>query len=200
MAIRERLSGNEAVAIAMKQINPDVVAAFPITPSTEIPQYFSNYVSDGVVNTEFVAVESEHSAMSACVGAQAAGGRAMTATSANGLALMWEILYVAACSRLPIVMACVNRTMSGPLNIHNDHSDSMGARDSGWIQLYSENNQEAYDNMLMANRIGEHPDVMLPVMVCQDGFITSHAIENIELIEDDKVREFVENIILKSIY
>lgn len=191
MAIRERLSGNEAVAIAMKQINPDVVAAFPITPSTEIPQYFSNYVSDGVVNTEFVAVESEHSAMSACVGAQAAGGRAMTATSANGLALMWEILYVAACSRLPIVMACVNRTMSGPLNIHNDHSDSMGARDSGWIQLYSENNQEAYDNMLMANRIGEHPDVMLPVMVCQDGFITSHAIENIELIEDDKVREFV---------
>ncbi|NLW28019.1 pyruvate ferredoxin oxidoreductase [Acetivibrio saccincola] len=191
MAIRERLSGNEAVAVAMKQINPDVVAAFPITPSTEIPQYFSNYVADGIVDTEFVAVESEHSAMSACVGAQAAGGRAMTATSANGLALMWEILYVAACSRLPIVMACVNRTMSGPLNIHNDHSDSMGARDSGWIQLYSENNQEAYDNMLMANRIGEHPDVMLPVMVCQDGFITSHAIENIELLEDEKVKEFV---------
>ncbi len=156
--------------------------------------------ADGIVNTEFVAVESEHSAMSACVGAQAAGGRAMTATSANGLALMWEILYVAACSRLPIVMACVNRTMSGPLNIHNDHSDSMGARDSGWIQLYSENNQEAYDNMLMANRIGEHPDVMLPVMVCQDGFITSHAIENIELLEDDKVKEFVGEYNPKSIY
>ncbi|TYQ14799.1 UNVERIFIED_CONTAM: pyruvate ferredoxin oxidoreductase alpha subunit [Acetivibrio alkalicellulosi] len=191
MAIRERLSGNEAIAIAMKQINPDVVAAFPITPSTEIPQYFSNYVADGVVETEFVAVESEHSAMSACVGAQAAGGRAMTATSANGLGLMWEVLYIAACSRLPIVMACVNRTMSGPLNIHNDHSDSMGARDSGWIQLYSENNQEAYDNMLMAHRIGEHPDVVLPVMVCQDGFITSHAIENLELVEDDKVKAFV---------
>lgn len=191
MAIRERLSGNEATAVAMKQINPDVVAAFPITPSTEVPQYFSTFVADGAVNTEFVAVESEHSAMSACIGAQAAGGRAMTATSANGLALMWECLYIAASSRLPIVLACVNRALSGPINIHNDHSDSMGARDSGWIQLYSENNQEAYDNMLMAHRIGEHPDVMLPVMVCQDGFITSHAIENIELVEDDKVKAFV---------
>lgn len=191
MAIRDRLSGNEAAAVAMKQINPDVVAAFPITPSTEVPQYFSTYVADGKVDTEFVPVESEHSAMSACIGAQAAGGRAMTATSANGLALMWECLYIAAASRLPIVLACVNRTLSGPLNIHNDHSDSMGARDSGWIQLYSENNQEAYDNMLMANRIGEHPDVLLPVMVCQDGFITSHKIENIDLVEDDKVKEFV---------
>jgi pyruvate ferredoxin oxidoreductase alpha subunit len=191
MAIRERMSGNEATAVAMKQINPDVVAAFPITPSTEIPQYFSTFVADGAVDTEFVAVESEHSAMSACVGAQAAGGRAMTATSANGLALMWEVLYIAAASRLPIVMACVNRTLSGPLNIHNDHSDSMGARDAGWIQLYSENNQEAYDNMLMANRIAEHPDVLLPIMVCQDGFITSHAIENIELLEDEKVKGFV---------
>jgi pyruvate ferredoxin oxidoreductase alpha subunit len=191
MAIRERMSGNEAMAVAMKQINPDVVAAFPITPSTEVPQYFSTFVADGEVDTEFVAVESEHSAMSACIGAQAAGARAMTATSANGLALMWECLYIAAASRLPIVMACVNRTLSGPLNIHNDHSDSMGARDSGWIQLYSENNQEAYDNMLMANRIGEHPAVKLPVMVCQDGFITSHKIENIELLEDDKVKAFV---------
>lgn len=191
MAIRERMSGNEAMAVAMKQINPDVVAAFPITPSTEVPQYFSTFVADGVVDTEFVAVESEHSAMSACIGAQAAGARAMTATSANGLALMWECLYIAACSRLPIVMACVNRTLSGPLNIHNDHSDSMGARDSGWIQLYSENNQEAYDNMLMANLIGEHKDVLLPVMVCQDGFITSHKIENLELVEDDKVKAFV---------
>mgnify|MGYP000863907949 CR=1 FL=1 len=191
MAIRERMSGNEAIAFAMKQINPDVVAAFPITPSTEVPQYFSTFVADGVVDTEFVAVESEHSAMSACIGAEAAGGRAMTATSANGLALMWETLYIAAACRLPIVLACVNRTMSGPLNIHNDHSDAMGARDSGWIQLYSENNQEAYDNLLMAHRIGEHPDVLLPVMVCQDGFITSHAIENIELVEDDKVKAFV---------
>lgn len=129
--------------------------------------------------------------MSACIGAQAAGARTMTATSANGLALMWEMLYIAAASRLPITLACVNRALSGPLNIHNDHSDSMGARDSGWIQLYSENNQEAYDNFIQGVRIGEHPDVMLPVMICQDGFITSHAVENIELIEDEKIKAFV---------
>ncbi len=191
MSIRERLSGNEAVATAMKQINPDVVAAFPITPSTEIPQYFSSFVANGQVDTEFVAVESEHSAMSACIGASAAGARAMTATSSNGMSLMWEMLYIAASSRLPIILNLVNRTVSGPLNIHNDHSDSMGARDSGWIQLYSETNQEAYDNAIMAVRIAEHKNVRLPVMVCQDGFITSHAIENIELIEDDKVKAFV---------
>ena len=191
MSIRERLSGNEAVATAMKQINPDVVAAFPITPSTEIPQYFSTFVSNGQVDTEFVAVESEHSAMSACIGAEAAGSRAMTATSANGLSLMCEMIYIASSLRLPMVMSLVNRAVSGPLNIHNDHSDAMGVRDSGWIMLFSENNQEAYDNMLMAHRIAEHKDVLLPLMVCQDGFITSHSIENIELLEDDKVKEFV---------
>ena len=191
MGIRERLSGNEAAAIAMKQINPDVVAAFPITPSTEIPQYFSTFVSNGAVDTEFVAVESEHSAMSACIGAQSAGARAMTATSANGLSLMWEMIYIASSLRLPIVMSLVNRAVSGPLNIHNDHSDAMGVRDSGWIMLFSENNQEAYDNLIMAHRIAENKDVNLPLMVCQDGFITSHSIENIELIEDDKVKEFV---------
>ncbi|MGN1330534.1 MAG: transketolase C-terminal domain-containing protein [Clostridia bacterium] len=191
MGIRERLSGNEAVATAMKQINPDVVAAFPITPSTEIPQYFSTFVSNGQVDTNFVAVESEHSAMSACIGSESAGARTMTATSANGLSLMWEMIYIASSLRLPIVMSLVNRAVSGPLNIHNDHSDAMGARDSGWIQLFSENNQEAYDNTIMANRIAEHKDVLLPLMVCQDGFITSHSIENIELIEDDKVKEFV---------
>ena len=191
MAIRERLSGNEAVAIAMKQINPDVMAAFPITPSTEIPQYFAQYVADGKVDSVFVPVESEHSAMSACIDASAAGARAVTATSSCGLALMWEMLYVAASSRLPITLACVNRALSGPININNDHSDSMGARDSGWIQIYSENNQEAYDNFLQAMPIGEDERVQLPVMICQDGFITSHAIENIELLEDDKVKEFV---------
>ena len=191
MSIRERLSGNEAVATAMKQINPDVVAAFPITPSTEIPQYFSTFVSNGQVNTEFVAVESEHSAMSACIGAQAAGARAMTATSANGLSLMWEMIYIASSLRLPIVLSLVNRAVSGPINIHNDHSDAMGVRDAGWVMLFSENNQEAYDNTIMAHRIAEHEDVMLPLMVCQDGFITSHSIENIELIEDEKVKEFV---------
>lgn len=191
MSIRERLSGNEAAAIAMKQINPDVVAAFPITPSTEIPQYFSSFVSNGTVDTEFVAVESEHSAMSACIGAEAAGARAMTATSSNGLSLMWEMVYIASSLRLPIVMSLVNRAVSGPLNIHNDHSDAMGVRDAGWIQLFSENNQEAYDNLVMAHRIAEHKDVLLPLMVCQDGFITSHSIENIELIEDDLVKKFV---------
>ncbi len=191
MSIRERLSGNEATAIAMKQINPDVVAAFPITPSTEIPQYFSTFVSNGEVDTEFVAVESEHSAMSATIGASAAGARAMTATSANGLSLMWEMIYIASSLRLPIVMALVNRAVSGPLNIHNDHSDAMGVRDAGWIMLFSENNQEAYDNMLMAHKIAENKDVLLPVMVCQDGFITSHSIENIQLESDEEVKKFV---------
>lgn len=191
MSIRERLSGNEAVATAMKQINPDVVAAFPITPSTEIPQYFSTFVANGSVHTEFVPVESEHSAMSACIGAQAAGARAMTATSANGLSLMWEMIYIASSLRLPIVLSLVNRAVSGPLNIHNDHSDAMGVRDSGWIMLFSENNQEAYDNTLMAHRIAEHKDVLLPLMVCQDGFITSHSIENIELEDDEFVKNFV---------
>ena len=193
MSIRERLSGNEAAATAMRQINPDVVAAFPITPSTEIPQYFSTFVANGQVDTEFVAVESEHSAMSACIGAEAAGARAMTATSANGLSYMWEMIYIASSLRLPIVMSLVNRAVSGPLNIHNDHSDTMGVRDSGWIMLFSENNQEAYDNLLMAHRIAEHKDVLLPLMVCQDGFITSHSIENIMLENDDEVKKFVGN-------
>lgn len=191
MSIRERLSGNEAAATAMKQINPDVVAAFPITPSTEIPQYFSTFVANGSVDTEFVAVESEHSAMSACIGAESAGARAMTATSANGLSLMWEMIYIASSLRLPIVLSLVNRAVSGPLNIHCDHSDAMGVRDSGWIMLFSENNQEAYDNTLMAHRIAEDEKVRLPLMICQDGFITSHSIENIELESDDEVKKFI---------
>ena len=191
MSIRERLSGNEAIAYAMRQIDPDVFAAFPITPSTEIPQYFAQYVADGKVGTEFVTVESEHSSMSTCIGAAAAGARAVTATSSAGLALMYEVLYVAASARLPITLACVNRTLTGPININNDHSDSMGARDSGWIQIYAENNQEAYDNYLQAMRISERPDVRLPIMICQDGFITSHAVENILLEEDAAVKAFV---------
>ena len=191
MAKRDRLSGNEAVAFAMKQIDPDVMGAFPITPSTEIPQYFAQYVANGEVNTEYVTVESEHSSMSTCIGAEAAGARAVTATSSCGLALMWELLYVAASYRLPVTLACVNRALTGPININNDHSDSMGARDSGWIQIYAENNQEAYDNFLQAMPIGENPDVRLPVMICQDGFITSHAVENIELCDDADVKNFV---------
>jgi len=189
MGIRERLSGNEAIAFAMKQINPDVMAAFPITPSTEIPQYFSSYVDNGQVDTEFVPVESEHSAMSACIGAEAAGCRAISATSSCGLCYMTEMLYVAASDRLPITLAVSTRALSGPININNDHSDAMGVRDAGWIQLFAETNQEAYDNYLQAMRIGEA--VGLPIMVCQDGFITSHAIENIELLENEKVKAFV---------
>lgn len=191
MAKRDRISGNEAVAIALRQINPDVFPAFPITPSTEIPQYFASFVANGQVDTEFITVESEHSSMSAAIGASAAGARSLTATSSCGLAYMWEELYIAASNRLPLALALVNRALSGPININCDHSDSMGARDAGWIQIYAENNQEAYDNMVQAFRISEHKDVRLPIMICQDGFITSHAVENIELLEDEEVKNFV---------
>ena len=200
MAIRDRLSGNEAVAIAMRQIEPDVMGAFPITPSTEIPQYFSSFIADGLADTEFIAVESEHSAMSTCMGASAAGARAVTATSSAGLAYMWELLYVVASARLPVTTAVVNRALTGPININNDHSDSMGARDSGWLQIYAETNQEVYDNFIQAIPIAE--TCRLPIMVCQDGFITSHGVSNIELVEDEKVKGFVgeyrpENYLLK---
>ena len=191
MAIKERMSGNEAVAYAMKQINPDVMPAFPITPSTELPQFVASYIANGEMDTEFIPVESEHSAMSAAIGAEAAGARTMTATSSAGLALMWEMLYVAASNRLPVALALVNRALSGPLNINCEHSDSMGARDSGWIQIYAEDNQEAYDNFIQAYRIAEHKDVMLPIMICQDGFIISHGVSNIELLEDGQVKTFV---------
>jgi pyruvate ferredoxin oxidoreductase alpha subunit len=185
------MTGNEAVAHALKQIDPDVVAAYPITPQTDIVQFFSNFVSNGEVKTEFVTVESEHSAMSATIGASAAGARAMTATSSQGLALMWEMLHIASGTRLPIVMPVVNRALSGPLNIHGDHSDTMGCLTTGWLQLYSESAQEVYDNMFQAVRIAEHKDVLLPVMVCQDGFITSHAVDNIRLLPDEAIKEFV---------
>jgi pyruvate ferredoxin oxidoreductase alpha subunit len=175
----------------MRQVNPDVVAAYPITPQTEIVQVFSQFVADGEVDTEFMAVESEHAAMSACVGAAAAGGRVMTATAANGLAFMWEVVYIAASMRLPIVMSVVNRALSAPLNIHCDHSDSMGARDAGWIQLYSETAQEAYDNLIQAVRIAEHSDLLIPVMVMQDGFITGHGVERVEVLDDQVVRQFI---------
>lgn len=191
MAIKDRMSGNEAVAYAIRQVNPDVMPAFPITPSTEIPQMVSTYIANGEIETEFIPVESEHSAMSAAIGAQAAGARSLTATSSAGLALMWEELLLAASNRMPLVLTLVNRTLSGPININCDHSDGMGARDTGWIQIYAENNQEAYDNFIQAYPIAEHAGVHLPVMVCQDGFITSHAVENIELLEDAAVTDFV---------
>ncbi len=191
MAIKERMSGNEAVSYAIRQVNPDVMPAFPITPSTEIPQMVSTYIANGEMDTEFIPVESEHSSMSAAIGAEAAGARSLTATSSAGLALMWEELLLAASNRLPLVMALVNRTLSGPININCDHSDGMGARDTGWIQIYAENNQEAYDNFIQAYPIAEDKRVHLPVMICQDGFITSHAVENIVLLEDELVKEFV---------
>ncbi|MBR5597360.1 MAG: pyruvate ferredoxin oxidoreductase [Lachnospiraceae bacterium] len=191
MPKKDRMSGNEAVAYAIKQINPDVMPAFPITPSTEIPQMVSSYIANGEVDTEFIPVESEHSSMSAAIGAQAAGARTLTATSSAGLALMWEELLLAASNRMPLALALVNRTLSGPININCDHTDSMGARDTGWIQIYAENNQEVYDNFIQAYPIAEHKDVHLPIMICQDGFITSHAVENIELMDDDVVKEFV---------
>ena len=191
MARRDRMSGNEAVSYAIRQVNPDVMPAFPITPSTEIPQMVSTYIANGEMDTEFIPVESEHSSMSAAIGAEAAGARSLTATSSAGLALMWEELLLAASNRMPVALALVNRTLSGPININCDHSDGMGARDTGWIQIYAENNQEAYDNFIQAYPIAEHQDVHLPIMICQDGFITSHAVENIELLEDSEVKEFV---------
>ena len=191
MQRKDRLSGNEAVAYAIRQINPDVMPAFPITPSTEIPQMVSTYIANGEVDTEFIPVESEHSAMSAAIGSEAAGARTLTATSSAGLALMWEELLLAASNRMPLALALVNRTLSGPININCDHTDGMGARDTGWIQIYSENNQEAYDNFVQAYPIAENKNVHLPIMICQDGFITSHAVENIELLEDADVKAFV---------
>ncbi len=190
-ARRDRMSGNEAVAYAIRQINPDVMPAFPITPSTEIPQMVSTYIANGQMDTEFIPVESEHSSMSATIGAEAAGARSLTATSSAGLALMWEELLLAASNRMPCALTLVNRTLSGPININCDHSDGMGARDTGWIQIYAENNQEAYDNFIQAYPIAEDKNVHLPIMICQDGFITSHAVENIELLEDDEVKNFV---------
>ena len=191
MAIKERMSGNEAVSYAIRQVNPDVMPAFPITPSTEIPQMVSTYIANGEMDTEFIPVESEHSSMSAAIGAEAAGARSLTATSSAGLALMWEELLLAASNRLPLALTLVNRTLSGPININCDHSDGMGARDTGWIQIYAENNQEAYDNFIQAYPIAEDGRVHLPIMICQDGFITSHAVENIELMEDELVKDFV---------
>lgn len=183
------LTGAEAVSEAMKQIEPDVVPVYPITPQTEIAQGYAQLVADGDVDSDIIRVESEHSAMSAAIGASAAGARAMTATSSAGLAYMWEMLGVASGLRLPIVMAVVNRALSAPINIHCDHSDSMGARDSSWIQIYSETAQEVYENMILALRLAEK--TLLPVMIMQDGFITSHCLQKVKLIDSPKVKKFI---------
>lgn len=185
------LNGNQSIAEAARQIDPDVIAAYPITPSTAVVETIAQFKADGLITGEFVCPESEHSAMSVCIGAAAAGGRVMTATSSQGLALMWEMLYIAAGLRLPIVAAIANRALSAPINIHGDHSDTMGARDSGWIQIYSENCQEAYDNFIQAFRIAEHPEVRTPVLVGFDGFIISHSTEIVQVEDDEEVRRFV---------
>ncbi|MCL5024955.1 MAG: pyruvate ferredoxin oxidoreductase [Chloroflexi bacterium] len=190
-ANRIAVTGNAGVAQAMRQIRPDVVAAYPITPQSDVVEEFSTFVAEGTVPTEFLPVESEHSALSACVGASAAGARVMTATSSQGLAYMWEVLYIAAGNRCPIVMINVNRALSAPINIHCDHSDSMGTLHSGWIQLYCKNAQEGYDSTIMAVRIAEHPDIQLPVMVCYDGFIVSHGITSLEMVDDEEVASFI---------
>lgn len=185
------LNGDEAVALAVKQSDVDVVAAYPITPQTIIVEKFSEYVANGEVNTEFVCTESEHSAMTACLAAAATGARTFTASASAGLALMHEMLFVTSGCRAPVVMAIANRALSAPLNIHGDHSDTMAQRDSGWIQLYAENAQEVYDSMFQAFRIAEHLDVQLPVMVGLDGFTLSHTLENVQVLADADVKKFV---------
>ncbi|MCW4046617.1 MAG: pyruvate ferredoxin oxidoreductase [Candidatus Bathyarchaeota archaeon] len=188
---KNAMSGDEAVAYAAKQSDVDVVAAYPITPQTIIVEKFSEYVANGEVETEFVCVESEHSAMAACLSASVTGARTFTATASAGLALMHEMLFVTSGCRAPVVMAVANRALSAPLNIHGDHSDGMAQRDSGWIQLYAENAQEAYDSIIQAFRIAEDVNVLLPVMVGLDGFTLSHTLENVETLPDDAVKKFV---------
>ncbi len=191
MSIWKSLTGAQAAAEAMRQINPDVVVAYPITPQTPIVEQFAQFVANGIVDTKTIPVESEHSAMSATVGSSAAGARAMCATSSQGLALMWEVVAAVPGLRLPIVMPIVDRALSAPINIHCDHSDVMGTTTIGWIQIFSENAQEVYENLLLAIKLAENKDVLLPAMVMQDGFIISHGVENVQIFDDDKVKAFV---------
>lgn len=191
MSTLKPITGAQAAAEAMRQINPDVVIAYPITPQTPIVEHFAEFVANGLVDTETIPVESEHSAMSAAVGASAAGARAMCATSSQGLALMWEIVAATPGLRLPIVMPLVNRALSAPINIHCDHSDVMGTLTIGWVQIFCENAQEVYEHILLALRLAEDERVLLPVMVNQDGFITSHAVEPVRIYDDAVVKKFV---------
>ena len=185
------MTGDEAVANAVAVINPDVVAAYPITPQTIIVEHFSDFVNNGEVDTEYVCVESEHSAMSACVGASVTGARVFTASASQGVALMYEILFIAAASRLPIVMAVANRALSGPINIHGELTDQTICRDTGWISMFSESAQEAYDNAFLSFKIGEHPDVSLPVMYGLDGFILTHALEGVMPLDRKFAKDFL---------
>jgi len=185
------LNGDEAVALAAKQCDVDVVAAYPITPQTIIVEKFSEYVANGEVQTEFVCTESEHSALTACLAASTMGARTFTASASAGLALMHEMLFVTSGCRAPVVMAIANRALSAPLNIHGDQSDSMAERDSGWIHIYVENSQEAYDSIIQAFKIAEHVDVSLPIIVGLDGFTLSHSLENVDVLAEESVKQFV---------
>ena len=185
------LNGDEAVALAAKQSDVDVVAAYPITPQTIIVEKFSEYVANGEVQTEFVCTESEHSAISSSLAASVTGARVFTASASAGLALMHEILFVTSGSRAPVVMAVANRALSSPINIHGDHSDSMSERDSGWLHIYVENAQEAYDSIIQAFKIAENPEVSLPIMIGLDGFTISHTLENVYVLPEEAVKQFV---------
>jgi pyruvate ferredoxin oxidoreductase alpha subunit len=183
------LTGGAAAAEALKQINPDVMPVYPITPQTPIIETFAKFVADGEADTEMIEVESEHSAMSAAVGASAAGARAMTASSSQGILLMAEILPIASGMRLPILMLVSARAISAPINIHGDHQDVMFVRDAGWIQIFSENAQEVYDNVFMSLKLAEKAG--LPAMVIMDGFTTSHSVENLDILETSVIRDFI---------
>jgi pyruvate ferredoxin oxidoreductase alpha subunit len=191
MAKRVGMEVSIAAAEAVKQANVDVISAYPITPQTHIVEHLSELVANGELDAEFFCVESEHSALSVCVGSEATGARSFTCTSSQGLALMSEITYIASGLRLPIVMIISNRTLSAPLSIWNDHSDVMSIRDCGWIQFFTENGQEVYDHTFIAYRVGENREVFLPVIINMDGYILSHVIEPIELIEQEKIDQFL---------
>lgn len=180
-----------AAAEAVKQCNIDVIAAYPITPQTHIVERLAEYVADGELDAEFVPVESEHSALSLCIGSQAVGARSFTCTSSQGLALMSELLYITSGLRLPLVMVLVNRSLSAPLSIWNDHSDVMSVRDCGWIQFFVKNGQELYDHLFIAYRLAENPDVLIPVIINVDGFILSHVFEPLETIRPDEAQEYL---------
>lgn len=188
---REIMSGNRAVAEAVKLCNVKVIAAYPITPQTPIVEYIAEFIANGELDAEYIKVESEHSALSACIGASATGVRTFTATSSQGLMYMYEVLFIASGLRLPIVMAVVNRAISAPINIWNDWQDAMVCRDSGWIMFFVENNQEAFDFTILSYKIAEDRNVLLPVMINMDGFILSHTYEPIEIYDKSLVEEFL---------
>src|SRR5674476_191436 len=185
------MEGSHAIALAVKAARPNVVAAYPITPQTHIVEDISQLIADGDLEAEYVKVESEHSAMSVCIGASATGARTYTATTSQGLALMHEVLFNAAGMRLPIVMTVANRALSAPLNIWNDHQDSISERDSGWIQIYAEDNTEASDLTIQAYKIAEDRRIQVPIMVCMDGYTLTHTYEPVELLDQDLVDDFL---------